>query len=108
MFGTKIVSFERPGLVLRARSGQFTLTYGEILTAERLVSGRGLRLHRRTGEPVRVACKGAELRRVERALRDRGVRVVDQYGAMLTPDLEGFLAELAREPLRLRQSSDDA
>jgi hypothetical protein len=108
VFGTRIVSYERPGLVLRSRRDQFTLTYGEILTAERLVSGRGLRLHRRTGDPVRIVCKRIELGGVERALRDRGVRVVDQYGAMVTPELEDFLAELAREPVRLRQSSDDA
>lgn len=104
----RIVAFERPGLVLRSRRQQFTLTYGEILSAERASSGRSLVLHRRTGDPLRVACRGDDRVSIENALRDRGVRVVDQFGALITPTLDDFLAELDLEPGRMRQSSDNA
>ena len=87
---------------------RFTIAYGEILTAERLASGRGIRLHTRTTEPVRLACRGDARTAIEDELRRRGVRVVDEYGAMITPTLDDFETELAREPVRLRQSSDNA
>lgn len=105
----RIDSFERPGLVVKRRwHGRFTITYGEILTAERIVTGRGLRLHTRTTDPVRVVCRGTERIEIENELRRRGVRIVDEYGAIIAPTLEDFEQELARRPRPMRQSSDNA
>ena len=84
------------------------MTYGEILTAERLPSGAGLRLHTRTMAPLIVRCRGRSRLATENELRQRGVRVVDEYGAMIAPTLADFIGELAREPTGLRQSSDSA
>ena len=104
-----IVSYEAAGLILRRlwRRG-FTITYGEILTAERLPSIWGLRLHTRTSDPVRIACRGQARAAIENELRRRGVRVVDEHGAIIAPTLADFEAELARGPEPMRQSSDDA
>ena len=80
----RVLTFERPGLVVKPRvGGAFTITYGEILTAERLRSGRGLRLHTWTTDPVRVACRGTSQEHIENELRRLGVRVVDS-GARLS------------------------
>jgi hypothetical protein len=86
----------------------FSITYGEILTAERLPSGLGLRLHTRTTKPFRLACRGTAREATENELRRCGVRVVDEWGAILAPTLDEFEAELEREPRGLRQSSDNA
>lgn len=105
----RILRFERAGIYLKRRwRGRYSLSYGEILTAERLSSGLGLRLHTRTSEPMRVPCRGAVRVAVEDELRRHGVRIVDEWGAMITPTLSDFEAELARDPVRLRQSSDNA
>jgi hypothetical protein len=82
--------------------------YGEILTAERLPSMWGLRFHTRTSKPFRVACRGAARIAIEGELRRRGVRVVDEYGAIIAPTMEDFEAELNCGPGELRQSSDNA
>jgi hypothetical protein len=106
--GYRIVAFRDPGLIVKRRwSRQFTVTYGEILTAERLAGHWGLRLHVRTGKPIRVPSRHAG-RDVEDELRRRGVRIVDCYGAIISPTLADFEDELANEPVRLRQSSDNA
>lgn len=99
------VKFVEAGIyVMRRWHRPVTLAYGEILTAERLGSGLGLRLHTKGTEPVRILCREA----IENELRARGVRVVDEWGAIITPTLNDFVAELAREPVRMRQSSDNA
>jgi hypothetical protein len=104
-----IVGFESGGICLRrGLRERLTLSYREVLTAERLPSGRGLRLHTRTSDPVRVRCRGAGRLALENELRRRGVRIVDEYGAMITPTLKDFEAELALSPDGLRQSSDNA
>ena len=105
--GYRIIAFRDPGLIVKQRwSRQFTIAYGEILTAERLVGPWGLRLHVRTGEPIRIP--GWRRRtEVEDELRRRGVRIVDGYGAIISPTLADFQNELANEPVRLRQSSDN-
>ena len=103
-----IVEFAANGLYLRRRRRRFSLSYGEILTAERLASGLGLRLHTVSSERFVIACRGSGRLATENELRRRGVRVVDEWGAMLTPTLSDFEAELARDPVRVRQSSDDA
>jgi hypothetical protein len=104
-----IASYEGAGLILRRRRwGRFTLAYGEILTAERLPSVWGIRLHTRTGSPVRIPCRGGSRIAIEDELRRRGVRVVDEYGAIIAPTLDDFEAELARGPNLMRQSSDNA
>jgi hypothetical protein len=104
-----VVSYEPTGLILGRRwGGRFTVTYGEILTAERLASIWGLRLHTRTSDPVRIACRGGSRVVIENELRRRGVRVVDEFGAIITPTLEDFEAELGRGPSEVRQSSDSA
>jgi hypothetical protein len=106
--GYRIVAFLEPGLIVKRRwSRQFTVTYGEILTAERLSGPWGLRLHVRTGSPIRIPRRHATYE-VETELRSRGVRVVDCWGAIISPTLADFEAELANEPVRLRQSSDNA
>lgn len=103
-----IVSLESAGLIVRPRwKSPFTIAYGEILTAERMRPLNKLRLHTRTEANVWVAC-GRERIVVEDALRRRGVRVVDCWGAIVAPTLEDFEHELSREPVRVRQSSDDA
>ena len=105
-----MVSFRPVGVVLgsRWRRRKRSLAYGEFLTAERLPSGLGLRLHTRTMQPLKVSCRGESRIAIENELRRRGVRIVDEYGAMITPTVEDFEAELARAPVRLRQLSDDA
>jgi hypothetical protein len=95
-------------LYLRRRRQRFTLSYGEILTAERLRSGRGIRLHTVTSQPIVVGCRGSARLATENEFRRRGVRVVDEWGAIITPTLSDFEEELARGPIRVRQSSDDA
>jgi hypothetical protein len=104
----KIVAFEGPGLIVKARwTGQFTIAYGEILTAERLRSGRSLHLHTRTADAIRIAC-GSDAASVEDELRRRGVRIVDCWGAIISPSLSDLERELARRPSPMRQSSDNA
>jgi hypothetical protein len=88
--------------------GQFAITYGEILSAERRPSIWGLRLHTRSTNPVRIPCRGEVRAEIEDGLRRRGVRIVDEYGAIITPTLADFEAELARGPDPVRQSSDNA
>jgi hypothetical protein len=101
----KVVSFDKAGLVLKPRwRAQFTVAYGEILTAERLRARRGFRLHTRANDEVRVS--GSPY--LESKLRERGVRVVDCWGAMITPTLSDFERALAEHPAPVRQSSDNA
>lgn len=45
---------------------------------------------------------------IEDELRRRGVLVVDCWGAIISPTLADFEAELGRGPARVRQSSDSA
>jgi hypothetical protein len=105
-----LVGIVDAGLVVR-RGGvaEFVIPYEEILTAERLRSGRGFDLHTRGAmKPVRVRCPGWRRDEFESGLRSMGVRVVDCLGAIISPTLTDFAEELAREPVKLRQSSDDA
>jgi hypothetical protein len=105
----RIVRFEGAGVVLKPRrKNLFAIAYGEILSAERLTSPRrGLRLHTTTSEPLRVAC-GHDRPVIEDELRRRGVRIVDCWGAIITPSLADVERELSKRPVRLRQSYDDA
>lgn len=102
--------FGLDGIVLRRRGReQLQLAYSEILTAERAPTPWGLKLHARgASRPLRVACTGKRRLTIETELRSAGVRIVDEYGAMITPTLADFEGELVREPARLRQSSDNA
>ncbi len=101
--------FEGPGLIVKpVLGGRFTVAYGEILTAERLRAGRGIRLHTRTSDPVRLMLRGDGLKETEALLRSRGVRVVDCWGAIIAPTLADFESELSRGPAGMRQSSDNA
>lgn len=106
----KFIGLEESGLVVRERgSRELTVPYGEILTAERLRSRRGLDLHTRGKiEPLRVKCRRADREAIERGLRFAGVRIVDCWGAIIAPTLLDFEEELAREPVRMRQLSDNA
>lgn len=105
----RIVSYEALGLVVKKSLGhRFTIAYGEILTVERLPSVWGLRLHTRTTGGVRIPCRGETRLTIETELRRRGVRVVDEYGAIIAPTLAEFEEELARAPDSVGQSSDDA
>lgn len=107
--GARLVDWEEDTLTLRLPRQLVRVPYREILTAEHLPHPwRGLRLHVSQGEAVRVRCWGRRRIAIENELRRRGVRIVDEYGAMITPTLLDFMDELANEPARLRQSSDDA
>lgn len=81
------MSFERKlGLGLRARFPRrrgMSLVWGEILSAERRVGRRGFFFHLMTGERVKVCAPRGQLRPLERRLRDGGVRIVDEYGAVI-------------------------
>jgi hypothetical protein len=69
---------------------------------------KGLRLHvSGKKEPIYVAC-GSRRLETEHELRICGVRVVDLWGCIIAPTLLDFEEELAREPVRMRQSSDNA
>ncbi len=105
----RITRWGSRGIVLERCWGQpYGIAYGEILTAERRRAGRGLRLHLRTSDPVRVGIRGAALLEAERRFRGMGVRVVDCWGCLLTPTLADFEEALDLEPVRVRQSSDNA
>lgn len=106
----KFVRLDESGVVVRERrSGALVVPYGDILTAERLRSRRGLDLHtRRSIEPVRLRCRPSVREAIESGLRFAGVRVVDCWGAIIAPTLLDFEEELARKPVRMRQSSDNA
>jgi hypothetical protein len=54
-----------------------------------------------------VRCRGLRRESVESGLRFMGVRIVDCWGAIIAPTLLDFEEELAREPVHLRQSSDN-
>lgn len=106
---TRIVEVGRLGIVLKTRRGRpFSITYGEILTAERLRNLSGIRLHTRTLDPVRIRARGAGVLELEAVLRAAGVRIVDCWGALITPTLGDFEEALDLEPVRVRQSSDNA
>jgi len=96
----QVVRFEEPGLVVKRRFRRrgFTVAYGEILTAERLSRAKGIRLHTVTTESVRLAVRGSEVRDTEAALRAKGVRIVDRWGALLTPTLDDFQKALEEVP----------
>src|SRR5258706_14374552 len=105
----RVTRFEGRGLVVKpfvARA--FTISYGEILTAERLRAGRGIRLHTRTTDPVLLVLGRGRLTESEALLRAHGVRVVDCWGSLITPTLADFEDALARGPAPVRQSSDNA
>jgi hypothetical protein len=106
----KLVSVHELGVVVESRwRRRWAIAYGEILTAERLRSGRALRLHTRVMEqPLDVVCRRSTVANTEVELRRRGVRIVDCWGAIIAPTLLDFEEELAREPVHLRQSSDNA
>jgi hypothetical protein len=107
----RIVKFLESGLVVQPRwkkADGFTVAYGEILTAERMGSPTRIRFHTRTTEALIVSCRGVGRTAAEDRLRQHGVRIVDEFGAMITPTVEDFAAELAREPMSVRQSSDNA
>lgn len=105
----RIRHFGDRGLVVKPLVGQaFGVAYREILTAERMRAGRGLRLHTRTTDPVRVALRGAALVDAEHRLRWMGVRIVDCWGCLLTPTLADFEDALNQEPMAVRQSYDSA
>jgi hypothetical protein len=106
----KLVELGEAGVVVGRRGvGELTILYAEILTAERLRSRRGFDLHTRGHmEPVRVRCRRSRLYEIESQLRLVGVRVVDCWGAIIAPMFLDFEEELAREPVRVRQSYDDA
>jgi len=106
----KLDDLSDAGVVIRSRGvDELVILYDQILTAERLRSRRGLDLHTRGQlKPVRVRCRRSRLEEFERGLRFMGVRIVDCWGAIIAPTLLDFEEELAREPVRVRQSSDSA
>jgi hypothetical protein len=55
-----------------------------------------------------VRCRRSRREAIESGLRFVEVRIVDWWGAIIAPTLLDFEEELAREPVRLRQSSDNA
>jgi len=102
-----IERFERVGLIVIARRGRpFTIAYGEILTAERVRARRRMCLHTTMMGGVQLRC-GRDREKIEHELRNRGVRIVDCWGAIITSSLEDFEHELLRSPRRVRQSYDN-
>jgi hypothetical protein len=93
----EVVRFEASGLVVKRRFRRrwFTIAYGEILTAERLPRAKGIRLHTVTTEPVRLSVRGRAVLGTEAGLRAQGVRIVDCWGALITPTLDDFEKALA-------------
>jgi hypothetical protein len=80
----KVLSFEPAGLIIKEwPRSRFTVAFGEILTAERLTSERGLRLHTRTVDTVVLRSSRRKARELEARLRVAGVRIVDRHGAMI-------------------------
>jgi len=65
------------------RRRRASLTFGEIVSAERLQSGRGFRLHTQGWGSLVVLVAKSKCREVERRLRDGCVLVVDQCGARI-------------------------
>ena len=109
VLGASVSSANRHGLVLKGwRGGTFGVAYGEILTAERLRNRFGLRLHTVGHGAIRIRVRGEALAELEGRLRGRGVRIVDCWGAMITPTLADFERALAEGPRSVRQSSDSA
>jgi hypothetical protein len=83
---TRLELFVSSGLHLRGgfRWRRHTsVTFSEILSAERLCSGRGFRLHSHERESLVVLTGKDKRRDAERRLRDGGVLIVDQYGARI-------------------------
>jgi len=106
---TTALAATRLGLEVKVRWGRrFTIAYAEILTAERLRRMSGIRLHTLGLRPVRIRVGGQALLELEAVLRRRGVRVVDCWGAMITPTISDFERALAEGPGLVRQSSDNA
>lgn len=106
--GLRIVDFEVSGLIVAKRFGDRSrVPFSEMLTVERMRSGRGVVLHTRSWGEIRVRVRRGGLRAVEDRLRRRGIRVVDCWGAIIAPTLLDFEDELARGPTFLRQSSDN-
>jgi hypothetical protein len=105
----KLERLEAGGLVVRPVLGGrlFSITYREILTAERSRQSWRLVLHTAGMGELSVWCRRDRLE-IETHLRQRGVRVVDCWGAIISPTLADFEEELDREPVRVRQSSDNA
>ena len=105
----RLVRFEPAGIAVKTWRGVgLTVSFEEILTAERLTHPRrGIRLHTRNSDRLTLSCGAARLD-VENELREHGVRVVDCWGCIIAPTLLDFEEELAREPVRMRQSSDSA
>ena len=105
----RVVDVTRFGIVLKKPlGGRFTVAYGEILTAERLRNLSGICLHTRGLPFVRVRVRGRAVVELEGMLRERGVRIVDCWGAIITPTLVDFERALAEGPGAVRQSSDNA
>jgi hypothetical protein len=105
----RVVRFDSPGLIVRSRFGRpFTIAYGEILTAARLRRASGVRLHTRTADPILMSVRGSRAIETESQLRAKGVRIVDCWGALITPTFADVEAELAQHPGSVRQSSDNA
>jgi hypothetical protein len=59
-------------------------------------------------DPVDVKSRRLPRGELENKLRNRGVRIVDCWGAIIAPTIADFEEELAREPVGMRQSSDNA
>jgi hypothetical protein len=93
----RIQALEQAGLIVKPLFGRrFTVAYGELLAAERTRTGKRALLHTRVlDRPIRVIGKS---RHLEERLRERGVRIVDPYGALITPTLADFERELRRRP----------
>jgi hypothetical protein len=82
----RLHSFVGQGILLRGSVRErvrASVAYREILSAERLQSGRGFRLHTRGWESLVVLTRRRDRREAERGLRDSGVLIVDQYGARI-------------------------
>jgi hypothetical protein len=82
----RIEHFHERGLIVRPvlRGEPFTVPYREVLTAERCRQSWRLVLHTRGMGDLNIWCRGKR-DEAEGRLRLRGVRVVDCWGAIISP-----------------------
>lgn len=81
----RVHSTKRQGMLLRRIGSRrpFTVAYGEIVTAERMASRLGFRLHAHGWESLVVLVRRSAQRGFEEELRAGGVVIVDDLGARI-------------------------
>jgi hypothetical protein len=82
----RVHSVEEAGLSFRGLVRprlRASVTFGEIVTAERIASRRGFQLHGPSWQRLVVVIRRSGQRRFEQQLRAHGVVIVDEWGARI-------------------------